>query len=260
MIDINSNTGHWPFQQLENNSCKDLLGLMNRYGVDLSVVSNMNGIFYKNTHSSNEELYNEINSDRRFKDRFIPFGIINPLYAGWKHDLDICRNKFGMKGIRLYPVYHDYDLSDASCIELIRAARDKGMVVAFTSRMFDPRGPRHWMDTNVQLTLRDLFPVFKEVPDACYFLLNSGNIQLNEDEKNLFKKINILVDTSGRISNLYNHTEMYGAEKFAFGTHSPILDYLTGLLRIELHGNNGTDQNSLELLRSANALKMLVET
>jgi len=72
---------------------------MDRYGVDISVVSNMNGIFYKNTQPANEELYEEVMSDRRFRKRLIPFGIINPVYAGWKDDLEICINSLGMKVI-----------------------------------------------------------------------------------------------------------------------------------------------------------------
>ena len=61
---------------------------MNRFGVDMSVISNLNGIFYKNTQSANEELYNEVRSDKNFRDRFIPFAVINPIYAGWRDDLE----------------------------------------------------------------------------------------------------------------------------------------------------------------------------
>jgi uncharacterized protein len=257
LIDINANIGHWPFQQTDFNSCKELLACMNNFGTDISVVSNMNGIFYKNTQASNEELHKDLMSDRRFNSRFIPFAIINPLYAAWKHDLNLCINKMGMKGIRLYPVYHDYELTNASCIELVKMARDSGLIVAFTLRMFDPRGPRHWMDTNIQWGIRDVIPIIKEVPDAKYFILNAGNIQLNENESGLFKNTELLVDTSGRVSSLANQIGTYGAEKFAFGTHSPVLDYLTGLLRIESLRDEEADEVTKNLLRSENARKIL---
>ena len=111
LIDINANIGHWPFRQTGSKTCWDLLERMDHFGVDMSVVSNMNGIFYKDTQASNEELYEEINSDQRFRERFLPFAIINPIYGGWKRDLDICSKKMGMKGIRIYPKYHDYEIS-----------------------------------------------------------------------------------------------------------------------------------------------------
>ena len=89
LIDINANIGHWPFRQTVNNTCETLLDRMDQYGTDISVVSNLNGIFYKDTQASNEELYKEINADQRFHDRFLPFAIINPIYGGWKRDLEI---------------------------------------------------------------------------------------------------------------------------------------------------------------------------
>jgi predicted TIM-barrel fold metal-dependent hydrolase len=259
LIDINANIGHWAFQQTNCNTCKALLERMNKYGVEISVVSNMNGIFYKDTQASNEELMAEIGSDKRFGSRFVPFGIINPIYAGWKNDLDVCNKKFRMKGIRLYPQYHDYEITDPSCIELVKMARDRDMVVAFTIRMVDSRGPRHWMDLDKEWSLGNIIPIMKEVPDAKYMALNIANgIQLNDQDTKLFADSKILMDTSGRnISNLGGLLKKFGKNKFAFGTHSPILDYLTGLIRIESMRENEADEATKELIRSGNAKTFL---
>ena len=258
LVDINANTGHWPFQQLKHNTCELLLQRMNEFGVDVSVISNMNGIFYKNTQSANEELYDEIRSNRSYIDRFVPFAIINPIYAGWKDDLKICSNKMGMKGIRLYPLYHDYEINDPSCIELVKNARDRGLSVAFTLRMVDPR-PRSWMDISKEWALKDIVPIVREVPDAKYLILNVANsMRLSEEETELIKKADILFDTSGRsITRLGELMTQYGKEKFAFGTHSPVLDYLTGQLRIESLRENEADEASKEMLRSGNAKRFL---
>jgi uncharacterized protein len=258
LIDISANVGHWPFQQTNYNTCGALLERMNRFGVDLSVVSNMNGIFYKNTQAANEELYEEILSDNHFSKRFLPFAVINPIYAGWENDLDICNTKMGMKGVRLYPLYHDYEITDPSCIELVKNARDRGMVIAFTIRMVDSR-PRSWMDLSKEWNLRDILPVIKEVPDAKYMILNISNgIQLNDEDTELFKHSDIIFDTSGKnISNLGALMKKYNKNKFAFGSHSPILDYITGLLRIESLRPEEADEATMELLRSGNAKRML---
>ena len=258
LVDISANVGHWPFQQLKYNTCELLLQRMNTFGVDVSVISNMNGIFYKNTQSANEELYDEIRSNRIYSDRFIPFAIINPIYAGWKDDLEICCNKIGMKGIRLYPLYHDYEINDPSCIELVKNARDRGLPVAFTLRMVDSR-PRSWMDISKEWALKDIVPIVREVPDAKYLILNVANsMRLSEEETELFKKADILFDTSGRsITKPGELLIQYGKEKFAFGTHSPVLDYLTGLLRIESLRENEADEATKDMLRSGNAKRFL---
>ena len=258
LIDINANIGHWPFRQTNCNTCEALVERMDKFGVDVSVVSNMNGIFYKDTQASNEELHEKIISDRRFRDRLIPFAVINPIYAGWKNDLDICSTKMGVKGIRLYPLYHDYELTDPSSIELVKIARDRGLIVAFTLRMVDSR-PRSWMDINTEWSLEDIIPIIKEVPDAKYLVLNICNgIKLNDEDTELFKNSDIVFDTSGR--NIYNLSELlnkFGKDLFAFGTHTPILDYLTGLLRIESLRANEADEATKELLRSGNAKRIL---
>jgi uncharacterized protein len=258
LIDINANIGHWPFEQTNCNTCQALLERMNKYGVDKSVVSNINGIFYKDTQAANEELQAEILSDKNFRDRFILFAVINPIYAGWKNYLNTCITKFGIKGIRLYPLYHDYEITDPSCIELVKIARDRGLIVAFTLRMVDSR-PRSWMDISKEWSMKDILPIIKEVPDAKYFILNVANsIMVSEEETGLLKKTNILFDTSGRnISNLGELLKTYGKDKFAFGTHSPILDYLSGLLRVESLRADEADETTKEILRSGNAKKHL---
>jgi len=258
LIDINANIGHWPFNQTNCNTCEALLERMDKHGIDVSVVSNMNGIFYKDTQASNEELHLEILSNRRFRDRFIPFAIINPIYAGWKRDLDICTTEMGVKGIRIYPLYHDYELTDPSCIELVKMARDRDLVVALTLRMVDSR-PRSWMDINEEWKLEDVVPTLKEVPDAKYLVLNIANgIHVSDEDVQLFKNSDVVFDTSGR--NIYNLNELidrFGKDMFAFGTHTPILDYLTGLLRIESLRDSEADEATKELLRSGNAKRIL---
>lgn len=259
LIDINAHVGHWPFKQLKNNDCTSLLGRMKKFGTDISVVSNLNGVFYKNTQSANEELYNEIRSSRKFDDRFIPFAVLNPIYAGWQDDLETCNKKMGMKGVCLYPLYHDYTITDPACIELIKRARDLGMIIVFTHRIVDSRQRSH-MDIATEWTMKDIMPALHEVPDAKYFIVNAANgVAVDESETDFLKKTNVLIDTSGRsLSNLGEMIKLYGAGKFAFGTHSPVLDYLGGLLRIESLRIEEADETTKELIRSGNARKMLM--
>lgn len=258
LIDINAYIGHWPFQQLKYNTCEALFERMGKFGVDVSVISNLNGIFYKNTQSANEELYREIRSNKRFADRFIPFAVINPIYAGWRDDLEASITKMGMKGVRMYPQYHDYGITDPLAIELVKRVRDHGLPIAFNMRMVDSR-QRSWMDLDApkaEWTLKNIIPIIKEVPDAKYMILNFANkTALTGEEMSIIKNSNVLFDTSGRvIVDMDEFLKEFGSNKFAFGTHSPILDYLTGLLRIE---SLGPGSEIKDILRFKNAKKML---
>lgn len=260
LLDLNAYVGHWPFRKLNYNTCETLLGRMNRFGVDISVISNLHGIFYQNTQSPNEELYETLHSDSSFSDRFIPFAVINPIYAGWKHNFEVCSGRMDMKGIRLYPRYHNYDITNPSCIELVKSARDKNMPVALSLRMSDSRASS-WMDLErgSEWSLRDVLPLIKEVPDAKYLILNVvGNPFFDDEEAELFKKTNVVMDTSGRgLRRFVDLLQLYGKEKFCFGTHSPILDYVTGALRIESLRDTETDAETKEFLRYGNAERIL---
>jgi predicted TIM-barrel fold metal-dependent hydrolase len=265
LIDINAWVGHWPFQQLKYNSCEALLSRMNQFGTEVSVIANMNGIFYKNTQSANQELYDEIKAMGRQRDRFVPFAIINPIYAGWQYDLEQGIKKLGMKGVRVFPKYHDYEITDPNLIELVKRARDLDVPVAFTYRMADSR-LRSWMDIDYvvgtpkpEWTLKNIFPIIKAVPDAKFMILNVANsMHLDESDAALFKKAQVLIDTSGRtLLDLGGLLKTQGKERFAFGTHSPILDYVTGLLRIESLRDDEADAATKELLRSGNAKQFL---
>jgi len=51
--------------------------------------------------------------------------------------------------------------------------------------------------------------------------------------------------------------ERFGREKFAFGSHSPILDYMTGLLRIESLSDEEATDETKDLFRFGNAKRIL---
>ncbi|HET9486574.1 MAG TPA: amidohydrolase [Chryseosolibacter sp.] len=260
LIDINSYIGHWPFRQRKYNTCATRLERMNRFGVDLSIVSNLNGVFYKNPQSANEELHHEIRSSSLFGDRFIPFAVINPAYAAWRSQFETSTGDMGMKGIRLYPQYHGYELTNTSCVELVKRSRDRGLPVAFSLRMVDSR-PSSWLDLGIkkEWVLKDVVPIIRAVPDAKYLILNVANSTLvSEEDTALLKDTDLLIDTSGRnILDLSELIRTFGKDKFAFGTHAPILDDVTGLLRIESLRADEADKVTKELMRSGNAKRML---
>jgi hypothetical protein len=124
--------------------------------------------------------------------------------------------------------------------------------------MVDQR-QRSWIDITREWSLSDVVPIIREVPDAKYMILNVANgVGLNPADTAILQKADVLMDTSGRsLGNLSDLLRRYGKEKFAFGTHAPILDYLTGMLRIEAMRDDEADNETKELIRSRNAKRFL---
>ncbi len=266
LIDIHAYIGHWPFRQLRGNTCDALVKRMDQFGVDLAVVSNINGIFYKNTQPANEELFDAIQSSSEFQKRLIPFAVINPTYPGWEGDLDISQHMLGMKGVRIYPLYHDYDITDPRCADLVKKVRDLGMPVAISLRMIDLR-QRSWLDVNAELGLNDIAGLVRNVPDARYMVLDTripeGAESPTPESVQILRQANIVFDTA-RASGLpvvgpngaalEDIISTFGNDKAAFGTETPFIDYVSPFIRIEVYH---TDEKTRDLIRFGNAKRIL---
>ena len=171
IIDINTYIGHWPFRQVENSTPEGLVNLMDKAGIDKACVSNLNAIFYRNVQDGNEELAQQISIGKEFRDRLIPFAIINPSYPGWKKDFAHCIDDLGMKGLELYPTYHKYNLASENAVELLNMAAEKGIPVHLPCAIENIR-QRHWMDTKEDLTADSVTQVLSTCPKTNFIITN----------------------------------------------------------------------------------------
>lgn len=266
LFDINAYIGHWPFRQLRGNTLEAMVERMDNFGVDKALVANINGIFYKDTHTSNKELYTSIQSNKAFENRFILFATMNPILPWWKHSLEVGHGEWGMKGIRLFPIYHEYELTDARCITLVKAARDLGMPISIPLRMIDLR-QRSWLDAGSELDLNHIASLVKKVPDAKYIILDTrqglGRDTTDESLK-ILQEADIIFDTvrgsgvpitgySG--VSLHYLLENFGPEKIAFGTGTPFVDYCSPFIRVEVFEE--ADEKTKALIWSGNARRTL---
>ena len=168
IIDVNAYLGPFAFRRLRHNTAESLLKLMDAHKIDKAVVSSASAITYRSTQSGNEEVDGEVKAHR---DRLIPFAVINPTYAGWEDDLKTCHERFGMRGLRLYPGWHNYRLSGPRCLELVRAAAVRGLVVSIPIRVEDHR-ERSWLVNVPDLALDDVTALVRACPEARFLLLN----------------------------------------------------------------------------------------
>jgi len=238
-IDVHAYVGHWPFRQLRGNTCRDLVERLDAFGIDQAWVGNINGMFYKNCQKANEEL---AAAAAAFPGRLVPFTTLNPTYPDWEYDLDICVNRLGMKGLRLYPQYHGYDAGDEACMAIVQAAQAHGLPVAFTMRLVDER-QQSWIDPAKRLGMEQIAQVVEKAPSGKYLVLHAYPSDLkSRAAKQAMKKANVLFDTvygSGVPVGFINAYPLktaineFGPGKFAFGTATPFRDYESHILRIE---------------------------
>ncbi len=222
IIDTNAYLGPYAFRQLRYNTADRLLRLMDTKGIDKAWVSSAAAITHRNVQPANEELAESV---RRYRDRLIPLAVINPFYAGWQDDLTACRELLGMKGLRLYPNWHNYKLTDKCCLDLIDAATALRMLITIPIRVEDYR-QRSWLVDVKDLTPAEIVPLIKAKPQARFVLLNgTGYTSSLLGKKNNDLPANYWIEISRLSTVMANEigklVEVLGSDRIVFGTGMP---------------------------------------
>jgi predicted TIM-barrel fold metal-dependent hydrolase len=173
LIDANAWLGHYPFRAVPDNTAEGLLRLMDRHGIEQAVVSSLHCVFYSDAHSGNEELARWLKPHR---DRLIPCATLSPAYPGWQQDLRQCRDEWEMRALRLFPSHHRFSLAAPQCIEMVRAATQRGMHVAIPLRLEDRR-QQHWMDQAADVSLADVAGLARACPQANIVVLEAIGVE-----------------------------------------------------------------------------------
>jgi uncharacterized protein len=235
LIDTNAYLGPYAFRQLRHNTPDGLLRLMDSRGIDRALVSSAAAITYRNAQSGNEELAAAV---RAHRDRLIPLAVLNPSYAGWQDDLKICHAEFGMQGLRLYPKWHNYELAQRCCLELVHAATALGMVISIPVRAEDSR-QRSWLVNVPDVPLAEIAGLVKACPRARFILLNGAGYAASPlGQKAGGLPANYLIEISrlsallaNEIGQLVSHL---GADRLVFGTGMPFTYPDPALLKLDV--------------------------
>ena len=255
IVDTNAYLGPYAFRQLRHNTADGLLKLMDAKGIDKACVSSAASITYRNAQAGNEEIAAAVHARR---DRLIPLAVINPFYAGWRDDLDICHDEFGMKGLRLYPKWHNYALADSCCLDLIDAATERGMPISIPLRVEDDR-QRSWLVNVKDVTVAEIVPLVKARPKAKFLLLNgagySGSPLVKARDtlpENYWIEISRL--SAVMANEIAALVRTLGAKRLLFGTGMPFNAPDPSLVKMEVAGLGDGDK---EKILAKNAAELL---
>ena len=222
MIDVSAYLGHFAFRQIRHNTGAGLVRFMDRFGIDRAVVGSAAAITYRNPQPGNEEVAGEVEGHGS---RLIPFAVLSPAYAGWQDDLKICHEQFGMKGLRLYPKWHNYTLADPRCRALVNAAAERRMVVSIPVRVEDRR-QQGWLVDIPDLEMDEIAGLIRACPQARFIVANGSGIADSVlGRKNSGMPDNYAVDISRLSVEFANELgqllEILGEDRLLFGTGMP---------------------------------------
>ncbi len=246
IIDCNAYLGHFAFRRLQHNTPDGLLRLMDAKRIDQALVSSAAAITYRNSQAGNEELAAAVAPHR---DRLIPLAVINPFYAGWQDDLQICHEQFGMPGLRLYPKWHNYELSSACCTQLVDAATARKMFISIPLRVEDYR-QRSWLVDVPDITAAEIVPLVKAKPKARFLLLQGAGFTGSPlGQKNSGLPANYWIEISRLAAVMGNEiaklAAALGPERLLFGTGMPFNVPDPALVKMEVCGLSAADQQKI---------------
>ncbi|MBI5280811.1 MAG: amidohydrolase family protein [Candidatus Solibacter usitatus] len=235
MIDVNAYLGHFAFRQLRHNTAAGLLRLMDRKGIERAVVSSAAAITYRNAQPGNEEVAAEV---RGHRDRLIPFAVLNPAYADWRHDFRVCSEEFGVRGLRLYPHWHGYSLTGEACLELVRAAAARRMPVSVPFRVEDRRQQSRLVDV-ADVSQEEAIAVARAVPEAQFIFGNgSGFVSSALGKRDSGLAANYSIEISLLTALIANEIgqliQNLGEDRILFGSGMPFHYPDGALLKLEV--------------------------
>ena len=258
ILDINAYLGHWPFRRLRYDTPEGLTKLMEKAKIDLAVVSSASSVLYRNCHEGNVELHEAI---RGHGNRFIPFACINPNYAGWREDLQYCVDEMGVKGIRLHPNYHDYDLSGENATALIQEATKRGLPLSVTLRMEDER-QSHWLVKVPSVPIHQIIEAINRSPEATFILTYIHFQEVEQIINACPKRQNFLIETTSHylLGDYPNHlqtlTDKIGVHRILFGSGMPLKYPQAALLKVECLQVSGEEKGKILGENAAKLLKI----
>lgn len=223
MIDVNASLGEWPFGDLLHNTPRQLLTWLKTAGIKRACVGPLEALFYNDVQQANARLHRAVRAYRR---QLVPFSVIDPSYPDWQADLEQCRRQWRTAGVRLFPSYHGYHLTDACCAELFEVLQGHGLPVQIVPVISDPR--MHHERAHVPPAgLEGLFDLLGRFPRLNVALLNV-RVETEPALKdaaafralpNFFFDI-AWVDGVGQVGRLVDE---FGDEHVLLGTNAPLM-------------------------------------
>ena len=249
LFDINTAVGHWPFRKVPHGTARELSELLEAAGIAGAAAANIHGLFYKNCHDANLELAEWLASHDGI---LVGVATLNPLYAAWERDLQVCREELGMVALRLAPQYHDYELGCPQAVALAAAATELKMPILVPHRVVDVR-QRHWFDTERTVGLEEIGALCTAVPQAVVVVTEAafGPADLLDDHGE-WRHPGLFLESSR--ADIGAFPEAVAARRVIFGTGAPFKHVEPALLKLE---TAPVEDASRRRIAAANALDLL---
>lgn len=245
IIDSNVSLFRWPFRRLPLDNTELLLKKMQALGISTAFAGSFEGILQRDTSAVNERLAAECGNFSEL----IPVGSLNPNLPGWEDDWKRCLNDHGMRGIRLHPNYHGYELTNPRFLKLLKLAESSGVFVQIVAVFEDIRT----QPETLRVPDVDLSPLVKNAIGRIQILNWRPRGELFE-QLAAIPQIHFDISRTDQTDGVATMLETVPENRVMFGTHAPFLIPEASLIRVH---ESTLSENSLHSILEANATTFL---
>ena len=244
-FDVNACFGHWPYWDLRHKSPEDLVGSMDRFGIDRAAAMSLRGLFV-DWRVGNEET---LAAAKRHPKRLVPVGTVSPFLNGSGDDVDRLAEE-GFRIVRLYPSFHNYPLDSAFTDAICRAAGQRELIVSIPTRPM-----MNWRFKTIAIEAFE--PIVQRHPGTT-FLMSGPNylvefqalVLLMQHCRNVVYEISCIQGFAA----VRKLVELVGADRVLFGTGAVLHYPACNVAKLD-HAE--IDDAQRRAIASENALRLL---
>lgn len=240
IIDTNINLLNWPFREFKYGETDALVSKLKKHHISQAWAGSFEGLFHKNIDAVNRRLADECKKNGR--GFLLPFGTVNIAWPDWKEDLRRCDEEYGMRGIKIFPIYQTFDFAQPEFVELLEELAKRDMILQVVGDIDDLRNIHPIVKVR-SVKFEAMVEAVKKVPNAkvelVYWNNRVGGKVLDRfvEETGVYFDIS-RIETNGGLGLLIEGKPWNGttkpvpAKRILFGSHAPFFPVETNLLKL----------------------------
>lgn len=232
IIDVNVSLFRYPTRRVPRDDTAELVKFLQSKQVTQAWAASFEAVLHRDLDGVNRRLAAECRN--KGDGLLLPFGTVDPLLPDWEEELRRCHEVHGMRGIRLFPNYHGYELDHPQFGKLIELAAQRRLIVQIAVRLEDPR-TQHRLLSVADVDLQKLKPVVQRYPATPIVLLNalmSVPLDLPSTLTEAGRVYFELASLEG-VAGLERLLKSVSAERLLFGSHAPFFLWESADLKLQ---------------------------
>lgn len=252
-IDVNVSLFRYPTRRLPRDDTAELIKFLKSKEVTQAWAASFEAILNRDLGGVNRRLAKECRDQGG--GLLLPFGTVDPLLPDWEEELRRCHEVHEMRGIRLFPNYHGYELDHPQFGKLTEQAAQRKLVVQIAARLEDPR-TQHRLLSVPDVDLQKLKPVLHKHPSARIVLLNSLMSVAADLPSALVQAGQVYFElaTLEGVAGVTRLLSTVPADRLLFGSHAPFFIWESAELKLQ---ESALPRPMIAQIREENAIKLL---